>query len=192
MREEHSAGSINYTFDECPKRAYWFFETRYWLRDLILAALSAFIVISFFYQPVEVEGTSMLPRLENHDCIFINKIIYRVAPVRRGDIIVFHYPLDPAKSFIKRVVGLPGDWVAIKDGRVYINGKRLNEPYIPAAYLGHDDCPRVHVAPNHYYVLGDHRGYSDDSRTWGALPRRYIYGKAAFIYWPLNQVGALN
>jgi signal peptidase I len=169
-----------------------FFEARYWLRDSILAVLIALIVIFFFYQPVEVEGTSMMPQLENHERVFVNKIIYHVVPVRRGDIIVFHYPLDPSKSFIKRVIGLPGDWVSIRDGLVYINGKLLKEDYVPPSYLGHENCPPVHIAPDHYYVLGDHREYSDDSRVWGTVDQKYIYGEASFVYWPLSDICSLH
>src|SRR5437667_6234703 len=107
-----------------------FFEARYWLRDLILAVLLSFVVIVFLYQPVQVEGTSMMPRLENHERIFINKFIYRFEPIARGDIVVFWYPLDSSKSYIKRVVGLPGDRVSIDEGRVYVNGEPLEEPYV--------------------------------------------------------------
>src|SRR5208337_4419388 len=107
-----------------------FFETRYWLRDLILSILLAFIVIVFLYQPVQVEGTSMMPRLENHERIFINKFLYRFRPIERGDVVVFKYPLDPSKSYIKRVIGLPGDKVSIRDGHVLVNGKPLSEPYV--------------------------------------------------------------
>ena len=110
-----------------------FFETRYWLRDLILSFLLAFIVIVFLYQPVQVEGTSMMPRLANHERIFINKFVYRFEPIHRGDIVVFRYPLDPSKSYIKRVVGLPGEWVSIEDGRRLVNGKPLAEPYLSSA-----------------------------------------------------------
>ncbi len=170
----------------------WLFDARYWLRDSILAALSALILIFFFYQPVQVEGTSMMPRLENHERVFVNKIIYHLEPIRRGDIIVFHYPLDPSKSFIKRVVGLPGDWISIQDGQVYVNGKLLKEDYVPPSYLGHEDCAPVHVAAHHYYVLGDHRDFSDDSRVWGTVDQKYIYGKAAFVYWPLGDSSFLN
>src|ERR1041384_853669 len=104
-----------------------FFEARFWLRDLILAVLLSFIVIVFLYQPVQVEGTSMMPRLENHERIFINKFVYRFEPIERGDIVVFWYPLDPSKSYIKRVVGLPGDIVSISNGHVNVNGRRLKE-----------------------------------------------------------------
>ncbi len=169
-----------------------FFETRYWLRDLILSVLLAFIVIVFLYQPVQVEGTSMEPRLANHERIFINKFVYRFEPIRRGDIVVFWYPLDPSKSYIKRVVGLPGETVAIRDGRVLVDDKPLTEPYVPASYLDHQSYPPVMVEPNHYYVLGDHRDSSNDSRVWGTVDRKYIYGKAVFIYWPFSEFGSLE
>jgi signal peptidase I len=169
-----------------------FFETRYWLRDLVLSILLAFIVIVFLYQPVQVEGTSMLPRLANHERIFINKFVYRFEPIQRGDIVVFWYPLEPAKSYIKRVVGLPGDTVSLQDGRVYVNGKVLREPYVPAGYLDHQNYPPVRVEPDHYYVLGDHRDSSNDSRVWGTVDRKYIYGKAVFVYWPFSAFGSLE
>jgi signal peptidase I len=168
------------------------FESRYWLRDMLLSVLLAFTIVFFLYQPVQVEGTSMMPLLKNHERVVINKIAYHVESIHRGDIIVFHYPLDPAESFIKRVVGLPGDWIRINVGRVYVNGKRLREPYILPAYLGQQTCAPVHVAANHYYVLGDHRDLSNDSRDWGTVARKYIYGKAVFAYWPLSDLGSLH
>jgi signal peptidase I len=169
-----------------------FFETRYWLRDLILSILLAFIVIVFLYQPVQVEGTSMMPRLENHERIFINKFVYRFEPIQRGDIVVFWYPLDRSKSYIKRVIGLPGEWVSIQDGRALVNGEPLAEPYLPEYYQDHQSYPPVHVEPNHYYVLGDHRDSSNDSRVWGTVDQKYIYGKAVFIYWPFRVFGSLE
>jgi signal peptidase I len=169
-----------------------FFDTRYWLRDLILSTLLAFVVIVFLYQPVQVEGTSMMPRLVNHERIFINKFVYRFEPIQRGDIVVFRYPLDMSKSYIKRVVGLPGEWVSIRDGRVYVDGRRLMERYIPPSYLDHLSYPPVFVEPDHYYVLGDHRESSNDSRAWGTVDRNDIYGKAVFVYWPFSQLGSLE
>ena len=169
-----------------------FFETRYWLRDLILSILLAFIVIVFLYQPVQVEGTSMMPRLENHERIFINKFVYRFEPIHRGDIVVFWYPLDQSKSYIKRVIGLPGEWVSIEDGRALVNDVPLAEPYLPAYYMDHQNCPPVRVEPDHYYVLGDHRDSSNDSRVWGTVERKYIYGKAVFVYWPFREFGPLE
>jgi signal peptidase I len=169
-----------------------FFDTRYWLRDLILSLLLAFIVVFFLYQPVQVEGTSMLPRLADNERIFINKFVYRFEPIQRGDIVVFWYPLDASKSYIKRVVGLPGEWVSAVEGRVYVNGKALPEPYLPAEYFDRQSCPATHVEPDHYYVLGDHRELSNDSRLWGTVDRKYIYGKAVFVYWPFSQLGPVE
>ena len=169
-----------------------FFDTRYWLRDVILSTLLAFVVIVFLYQPVQVEGTSMMPRLYNHERIFINKFVYRFEPIQRGDIVVFRYPLDLSKSYIKRVVGLPGESVMIREGRVFVDGKPLVEHYIPREYLDHQSYPPLYVEPDHYYVLGDHRESSNDSRAWGTVERNDVYGKAVFIYWPFSQLGSLQ
>jgi signal peptidase I len=190
--EDRQVASARKAPDAAGPRRRSFFEARYWLRDLILSLLLAFVVIVFLYQPVQVEGTSMMPRLYDHERIFINKFLYRFEPIQRGDIVVFRYPLDPSKSYIKRVIGLPGEWVGIQQGVVLINGKRLTEAYVPPSYLDHDSYPPVHVEPNHYYVLGDHRESSNDSRVWGTVDRDFIYGKAAFVYWPLDQLGALQ
>src|SRR5579864_542192 len=143
--------------EAAPVRRRELFEARYWLRDLILSLILAFVVIVFLYQPVQVEGTSMMPRLYDHERIFINKFLYRFESIHRGDIVVFRYPLDPSKSYIKRVIGLPGEWVSIRDGRVFIDGDRLADNYVPASYLDHDNDPATQVPPDHYYVLGDHR-----------------------------------
>ena len=193
MQERHIPDScLPHVSVACPSRRKSFFESRYWLRDTVLSSLLAFTVFLFLYQPVQVEGTSMLPLLKNHERIVVNKIVYHVESIQRGDIVVFHYPLNPSESFIKRVIGLPGDWVSIKDGHVYVNGKRLKEPYVLPAYLGDETCTPVHVGRGHYYVLGDHRDFSNDSRNWGTVARKYIYGKAVFAYWPLSDMGSLH
>jgi signal peptidase I len=105
---------------------------------------------------------------------------------------VFWYPLDPTKSYIKRVIGMPGDVVEIRRGLVFVNDKPLDENYILAEFLDHRTYPPVYVEPGHYYVLGDHRNQSNDSRMWGQVPERYIYGKAVFRYWPMNKMGSLD
>ena len=190
--EEHQPFSDNNSAEPSGPPRRRFFEARYWLRDLILSLLLAFVVIVFLYQPVQVEGTSMMPRLYDHERIFINKFWYRFEPIHRGDIVVFRYPLDPSKSYIKRVIGLPGEWVSIQQGLVLIDGKPLAETYVPPSYLDHESYPPVRVETGRYYVLGDHRESSNDSRAWGTVERDLIYGKAAFIYWPLDQLGALQ
>jgi len=163
-----------------------------WMRDLVISlAISAFIIV-FLYQPVKVEGTSMMPSLDDQERIFINKFVYRIEPIQRGDIVVFRYPRDPAKSFIKRVIGVAGDHVRITDGRVFLNGKMLEENYVPSVYQDERSYPEIVVPPDSYFVLGDHRSLSNDSRDFGPVDASYIYGKAVFGYWPVDKVGRLR
>lgn len=167
-------------------------EFKGWLKDIILAVVIAFLMVVFLYQPVKVEGTSMQPELLDQERIFVNKFVYHFEEIHRGDIAVFWYPKDPSKSFIKRVVGVPGDVVSIREGQVYINGQLLEERYVPQGYQDMDSYPTVRVKEGHYYVLGDHRNASNDSRSWGLVPRKYIYGKAVFRYWPVEKAGFLE
>ena len=166
----------------------------FWLRDLAVSVVIAIIVILFLYQPVKVEGTSMTPSLINDERIFINKFTYRfgLADIDRGDTVVFWAPEDPARSYIKRVIGVPGDVVEIDHGAVILNGQRIEEPYVPDDNRDRVSMqPRV-VEPGHYFVLGDHRNSSNDSRSWGTVSREAIYGKAVFVYWPLTRIGLLH
>ena len=163
-----------------------------WLRDLAVSvAISAFIIV-FLYQPVRVEGTSMLPMLEDQDRLFINKIAYRVGDIHQGDVVVFQYPRDHTKSYIKRVIALPGDDIRITHGRVYVNGAQLKEPYVPSRYTDDRSQPEIVLPPNRYWVMGDHRSISSDSRDFGPVERSLIYGKAVFVYWPLEQAGVVR
>jgi signal peptidase I len=165
-----------------------------WLRDLTVSVLIAVVVILFLYQPVRVEGTSMMPSLVDQERIFINKFAYRfgISDISRGDTVVFWFPGDPSKSFIKRVIGVPGDKVEVTDGKVSVNQTALDEPYVPEAYRDHVSTPLRVVPQGEYFVLGDHRSSSNDSRMWGTVPRHFIYGKAAFVYWPLERMGLLR
>ena len=163
-----------------------------WLRDLTVSvAISAFIII-FLYQPVRVEGTSMLPVLEDQDRLFINKIAYRVGAVHQGDVVVFQYPRDHRKSYIKRVIALPGDDLRIDHGRVYVNGARLKEGYVEGRFTDDRSQPEMVLPPREYFVMGDHRSISSDSRDFGPVDRDLIYGKAVFVYWPMEQVGVVR
>ncbi len=168
--------------------------TLYWLRDLALSILIALIVILFLYQPVRVEGTSMMPSLVDQERIFINKFSYRfgISDVHRGDTVVFWFPGDTSKSYIKRVIGVPGDSVQIDRGRVFVNHQELTEPYVPDEYRDRVSLASVVVPEGEYFVLGDHRSSSNDSRTWGTVSRSYIYGKAVFSYWPLDRLGTVR
>ncbi|MFB3812532.1 MAG: signal peptidase I [Terriglobales bacterium] len=167
-------------------------SVRGWARDLVISLTIAAFIIIFLYQPVKVEGTSMLPVLDDQERVFINKFIYRIEPIERGDIVVFHYPRDVSKSFIKRVIGVAGDRVRIENGVVYVNDRPLQEPYVPAEYDDWRSYPEVRVPAHSYFVLGDHRNLSNDSRDFGPVDERYIYGKAVFVYWPMGRLGKLR
>src|ERR1700726_777808 len=132
-------------------------ELRSWTRDLAVALGLALVIIIFLYQPVKVEGTSMAPLLSDQERIFINKFVYRFEPIGRGDVVVFWYPRDHSKSFIKRVVGLPGETIEIRQGIVYVNGRAIDEPYVPAQYEDMSDYGPVRVPKDSYFVMGDHR-----------------------------------
>jgi signal peptidase I len=163
-----------------------------WLRDLLFSAAVSVLIILFLYQPVRVEGTSMSPRLEDHDRLFINKFVYHITSIERGDVVVFHYPRDPAKSYIKRVIALPGDRLRIDHGQVWVNGKELAESYVPAMYRDSRSYGEIMVPEDSYFMMGDHRSISSDSREFGPVERDLIYGKAVFVYWPAKDVGEVR
>ena len=163
-----------------------------WLRDVIISAAASVLIITFLYQPVRVEGTSMLPRLEDHDRLFINKFVYRISAIHRDDVVVFHYPRDPEKSYIKRVIALPGDHLRIDRGRVWLNGKPLREDYVPEEYRDMKSMAEILVPEDNYFMMGDHRSISSDSREFGPVDRDLIYGKAVFVYWPTRDAGVVE
>ena len=163
-----------------------------WFRDLMIAAAASVFIILFLYQPVRVEGTSMLPRLEDRDRLFINKFVYHFAAIDRGDVVVFRYPRDPEKSYIKRVIALPGDDLRIDHGRVYVNGKLVREPYVPLEYRDSRSMGEMIVPDDSYFMMGDHRSISSDSREFGPVERGLIYGKAVFVYWPTRDAGVVR
>ena len=165
-----------------------------WVRDLAFSVLIAVVSIVFIYQPVKVEGTSMMPGLTDQERIFINKFTYRfgLGSIERGDTVVFEFPLDKTKSYIKRVIALPGDRVRIDRGQVIVNDQALDEDYVEADYRDDVSMHEIVVKPDEYFVLGDHRNSSSDSRVWGTVARHFIYGKAVFCYWPLSKMGRLR
>jgi signal peptidase I len=167
-------------------------EIRVWTRDLLIAIGLALVIIVFLYQPVKVEGTSMAPLLSDQERIFINKFVYRFEDIHRGDVVVFWYPLDRSKSFIKRIIGLPGETVDIRHGLLYVNGQLIPEPYVPPQYTDVTDFGPVKVPKDSYFVMGDHRISSNDSRVFGPVASQFIYGRAVFAYWPVDHFGSLS
>ncbi len=169
------------------------------LRDIILI-LAVFVLFGVFVaQPVVVDGESMVPELHEGERLLVNKLIYYDLEsfdwghIERGDIVVFWYPQDPEKSFVKRVIGLPGELVEIRRGQVYINGRLLEEPYLSAERNRSTlNYSAKRVNEHFYFVMGDNRDNSLDSRTWGLVPQKYIYGKAFFRYWRPSNLGILG
>ena len=134
----------------------------------------------------------MMPALADQERVFINKFVYRLEPIQRGDVVVFRYPRDTSKSYIKRIVALPGDRVRIDDGMLYVNDHLVAEAYVPAMYEDVRSFAETVVPPHSYFVLGDHRNLSNDSRDFGPVDDSYIYGKAVFGYWPWSKLGKLR
>ena len=169
-------------------RAGWEF-----LHDLSVAVLFCFFLITFVAQAFRVQGTSMEPLLEDGERIVVNKFVYRFRPIDRGDVVVFWYPRDPSVSFIKRVVGLPGDTVEIRAGRLLRQQRRRwTRATCPPSFRDSDTVPPTEVRRGYYFVLGDHRRSSNDSRSWGEVPERYIYGRAVFRFWPVARLGPIH
>jgi signal peptidase I len=165
---------------------------RSWARDLIVSIGVSVFIILFLYQPVRVEGTSMLPQLQDQDRLFINKFAYDIGQIHRGDVVVFRYPHDVTKSYIKRVIALPGDDLRIDHGVVWVNGQPLEESYVPPWYRDERSQPEMVMPAGEYFVMGDHRSISSDSRDFGPVARNLIYGRAAFVYWPVDQAGVVH
>lgn len=186
---ESNTGQVTPQAPECSRIGRML---RTWVRDLVISVAVAIFIIVFLYQPVKVEGTSMLPSLEDQERIFINKFVYRWEPIGRGDIVVFRYPRDISKSYIKRVIGVPGDRIRMEEGQVFVNDKRLSESYVPSEFFDHRSFAEFSVPSGSYFLLGDHRSMSNDSREFGPVERQYIYGKAVFIYWPVEKLGRLR
>ena len=156
-----------------------------WVRTLASAAVYATLIVTFGFQVARVEGQSMAPTLADQDRLIVNKLVYRISDPRRGDIVMLYYPLNPDKSFVKRVIAEEGDTVRISDGQVFVNEVPLSDEFIPPEYRSHDDWGPETIQEGYYFVMGDHRNNSSDSRHWGMVPKKYIIGKVQLRWWPL-------
>jgi signal peptidase I len=156
-----------------------------WVKTLLSAAVYAVLIVTFGFQVARVEGQSMAPTLEDQDRLIVNKLVYRIGEPRRGDIVMLYYPLNPEKSFVKRVIAEEGDTVRIVDGRVYVNDIPLKDDYVASDYRSHDDWGPQVINEGYYFVMGDHRNNSSDSRHWGMVPKKYIIGKVQLRWWPV-------
>ena len=156
-----------------------------WLKTFVSAAVYAILIVTFGFQVARVEGQSMAPTLEDQDRLIVNKLVYRIGEPRRGDIVMLYYPLNPDKSFVKRVIAEEGDTVRIVDGRVYVNDIPLHDDYVPPQYRSHDEWGPQVIPEGYDFVMGDHRNNSSDSRHWGMVPKKYIIGKVQLRWWPV-------
>lgn len=164
-----------------------------WIKAIALAVIAALLIRAYVFEPMKVPTGSMISTINIGDAFFVNKFIYRFTPVKRGDIVAFWYPDDPTVRFVKRVIGTPGDTVEIKDGKLYLNGQLQNEPYIREAMFPANFGP-YHVPSDHYFMLGDNRNDSKDSRYWKNtyVSRSAIIGQPEFRFWPLDRIGVIK
>ena len=156
------------------------------LQTLVSAAVYATLIVTFGFQVARVDGLSMAPTLEDHDRLIVNKLVYELGEPRPSDIVMLYYPLNPEKMFVKRVIAKEGDTVRIVDGRVFVNDVPLHDDYVPAEFRSHDDWGPQVIQQGYYFVMGDHRNNSSDSRHWGPVPKKYIVGKVKVRWWPIQ------
>ena len=163
----------------------WKDEAVAWCKTLASAAVYATLIVTFGFQVARVEGQSMAPTLADQDRLIVNKFVYRLVEPRRGDIVMLYYPVNPDKSFVKRVIAEEGDQVRVVDGRVYVNDVPMPDDFVPPEYRSHDDYGPKVIPEGYYFVMGDHRNNSSDSRHWGDVPKKYIIGKVQLRWWPI-------
>jgi signal peptidase I len=172
--------------------AIWRDELVAWFKTLASAAVYATLIVTFGFQVARVEGQSMAPTLADQDRLIVNKFAYRIGDPRRGDIVMLYYPVDPEKSFVKRVIAEEGDQVRIVEGQVYVNDVPMSDTFVPPEYRSHDDYGPYTVPEGYYFVMGDHRNNSSDSRHWGPVPKKYIIGKVQLRWWPIPNAYIFN
>ena len=158
-----------------------------WIKTIASAAVYAILIVTFGFQVARVEGMSMAPTLEDQDRLIVNKLIYRIRPPHKNDIVMLYYPVNPDKSFVKRVIAEENDLVRIVDGKVYVNDAPVDDTYVPGEFRSHDDWGPSMIQEGYYFVMGDHRNNSSDSRHWGLVPKKYIIGKVQVRWWPIPE-----
>lgn len=163
-----------------------------WIPTLVYALVFALVLRTYAVASFIIPSGSMEDTLKVHDLLIANKLSYKVFGdnPQRGDVMIFRPPLEPHKDYIKRVIGLPGDTVEVKNGVVYVNDKPLEEDYIKEP--PHSNFPRTKIGPDEYFMMGDNRNHSQDSRVWGTVKRSAFEGKALFIFWPPSRIGLLT
>jgi signal peptidase I len=164
----------------------WVDQLMAWAKTIATAAVYTTIVVNFGFQVARVDGQSMAPTLANRDRLIVNKFMYLVSAPRKGDIVMFYYPSNPDEAFVKRVIAEEGDTVRIAGGRVYVNDEPVDDSYVANEFRSHENFGPQVIRAGHYFVLGDHRNDSSDSREWGLVPKKYITGKVQARWWPVT------
>ncbi|MBN1356057.1 signal peptidase I [bacterium] len=174
-------------------------EIKEWSKSILWGAVFIYFFTGYVFKAYRVEGTSMQPLLQNAERLFVNRIVYKFRDIERGDVVVFYFPAQPHDYFIKRVIGLPGEKIYIKKGKIFINDRLIDDHYVPNYFKSYEDVGTQEIPLGYYFVSGDHRNKSYDSRAWvkdrrlsAFVPLKYIVGKASFRYWPLNQIGPIR
>lgn len=174
-------------------------EIKEWSRSLLWGAIFVYFFTSYVFKAYKVDGSSMQPLLQDSERIFVNRLLYRIDDIQRGDVVVFYHPAGPHEYYIKRVLGLPGEIVEVKKGIVYINNKKVDDHFVPSYYRSQETVRKLVIPVGHYFVSGDHRNRSYDSRAWARerdkspfVPEKYIMGKASFRYWPIDVFGIID
>ncbi|HEX4347879.1 MAG TPA: signal peptidase I [Vicinamibacterales bacterium] len=157
-----------------------------WIHLVLVAAGAVVIVATYGIRFVRVTGFSMAPTLNNGDVLLIDSLDYELGDPQIGDIAILYYPASPSHLFIKRIIATAGDTVRVTNGRAYVNGQLKCDQYVPVSFRSADQMPTERVALGYYFVMGDHRNDSSDSREWGLVPRRYVLGKARVRWWPIR------
>ncbi len=157
-----------------------------WFKTIVSACVYATLIVTFGFQVARVEGQSMAPTLADQDRLIVNKLAYRMGEPQRGDIVMLHYPLNPDKSFVKRVVAEEGDSIRIVNGQVYVNNVPMTDDFVPPEFKSRDNFGPTVIREGYYFVLGDHRNNSSDSRHWGEVPKKYVIGRVQLRWWPLS------
>jgi signal peptidase I len=165
----------------------WKGEFIAWCQTLLSAGVYATLIVTFVLQVARVEGSSMSPTLEDQDRLVVDKVTYRLSDPARQDIVMLLYPIDPDLSFVKRVIAAEGDTVRIEDGHVYVNDIAVREDFIAPEFRSHENYGPERVPEGYYFVMGDHRNNSSDSRSWNFVPKKYIIGKIRLRWWPIRK-----
>jgi signal peptidase I len=183
----HSEATPEPGVTETPRHSFKRFALD--LLETLLLSLLLFIAINAISARIRVDGSSMEPTLHSGEFMIVNRLAYKLGSPEIGDVVVFHYPGNPEQEYIKRVIGLPGDYVVIANGQVSVNGQTLVEPYIAAAPEYQESTT---VPPSMLFVLGDNRNNSSDSHSWGPVSLDQVVGKAVMVYWPPAQWGLVE